>query len=75
MSKPFLITHLDFESSISIAEMHDNKQTFALVGAHQESHHIFQTNKVVLWDEAKSLCVAEISFRSDVRAVKFSASE
>jgi WD40 repeat protein len=69
-SDPFTETiRRDFDGAgIAIVEMLFRSSIFSLVGGGKTPR--YSPNKVMIWDDHQGRCIGELSFRSQVRAVK-----
>jgi WD40 repeat protein len=54
---------------ISVVDMHFQYTIMALVGG--GPHPMYPPNKVILWDGNQGRCIGELSFRTEVRSVRF----
>lgn len=50
-------------------------ETYALVGSQRDHHQPFQSNVVMLWNDLKQTFIGELTYRSDVKSVKFTDEE
>jgi WD40 repeat protein len=66
---PFALTfRRNFDAGLGPVAMLFRSNILALVGG--GSKPIFQVHKVMIWDDKQPRCIAELSFRSQVRAVR-----
>lgn len=61
---------IDFDSGISIVEILHRSNILAIVGNEVGNTNGHTRNKVIIWDDNQAKFIAELKFRSDVRAVK-----
>jgi hypothetical protein len=68
-SDPFTLTfRRDFDAGLGPVAMLFRCNILALVGGGSKPR--FQLHKVMIWDDKQPRCIAELSFRSQVRAVR-----
>lgn len=58
----------DFDAGISISTMLYRTNILVLVGGGE--HPKYPGNKVMLWDEHQSKCIGELTFKTNVKAIK-----